>query len=276
MTQNVIMDIVVAAILVLFVANGARKGLLKSIAGLVILIAALVGAAIFSNAVTPAVSKMVQPMLMEAVGEQLREMAENIDLSDITQNGVSLPEDITLPEGVTLPDGVTIPEGVTLPEGIDISNLLDSVGGTLEDIDLAAQLDGVLGELGLDADVAAGLVESAMEKATEAGISIVDALVQAVVETVVHALIFLLAFVVLNILLKILLGAMGLVLMLPGLRTLNAIGGAAVALVEGALLLFLLVWVARQCAVDVATLTEGTVLCQFFVNNTPLSVFSFL
>ena len=97
-----------------------------------------------------------------------------------------------------------------------------------------------------------------------------------VLETVVHAIVFLVAFVALNILLRIILTAMDLVLMLPGLRTLNSLGGAVVAFVEGVLLLFLLVWVARRSAVDVATLSQGTILFRFFVNNTPWSVLSLL
>ena len=115
-----------------------------------------------------------------------------------------------------------------------------------------------------------------MEQARATGASVIEALVRVVVETVVHAVVFLLAFVVLNILLRIVLAAMGLVLMLPGLRTLNSLGGAVVAFVECALLLFLLVWIGRQCAVDVTGLSRGTVLLQFFVNNTPLSVLALL
>ena len=55
-----------------------------------------------------------------------------------------------------------------------------------------------------------------------------------------------------------------------------ALGGGVVAFVECALLLFLMVWIARQCAVDVTGLSKGTVLLQFFVNNTPLSVLALL
>ena len=42
------------------------------------------------------------------------------------------------------------------------------------------------------------------------------------------------------------------------------------------IVLFLLIWVARRCAVDVAAFAENTVLFRFFANNTPLSVISFL
>ena len=155
---------------------------------------------------------------------------------------------------------------------------LPELGGSAsaEQTEPAGQINDILSRLGIDPALTDGLAEAVMEQVRATGASVLEALVQVVVETVVHAVVFLLAFVVLNILLRIVLAAMGLVLMLPGLRTLNSLGGAVVAFVECALLLFLVVWVARQCAVDVTGLYKGTVLLQFFVNNTPLSVLALL
>ena len=70
---------------------------------------------------------------------------------------------------------------------------------------------------------------------------------------------------------------MDLVLQLPGLHLLNSLGGAAVGLVEGALLLFLVVWVLRRMGVSFETeaLASAHIL-QIFTSNTPLSVLTFL
>ena len=310
MAQAVIIDIAIAAVLILFVVLGARKGLLRSVAGLVILVVSMLGAALVSNLVTPLVSDAVRPMLMDTVESKLEELAKEIDLEDanlgdLDLSGVDLSRidlgkidlsgiqiggldlgsidlskiDLSkidlgaLTQGNSQTDA-SAPASRTLPEAGDaISSAVSSV---LESIQPAEYIDLLLTQLGIDPVLAAGLAEAALEKIAESGMSVVEALVQVVLETVVHAIVFLLAFVALNILLRIVLTAMDLVLMLPGLRTLNSLGGAVVAFVEGTLLLFLLVWIARRCAVDVADLSRGTVLFRFFVNNTPWSVLALL
>lgn len=305
MAQAVIIDIGIAALLMLFIVLGARKGLLRSVAGLVILVASVVGAALVSSLVTPLISDAVRPMLMETVESKLAEFVEelhaaNADKGDLDLSGIDLSQidlsgiqiggldlgsldlskiDLSqidlgaLLQGNGQPDAST-PVSRSLPEAKDA--ISSAVFSALDSIRPEEQINLLLDQLGIDPVLAAGLAEAALEKITESGISVVEALVQVVLETVAHAIVFLVAFVALNILLRIILTAMDLVLMLPGLRTLNSLGGAVVAFVEGVLLLFLLVWVARRSAVDVTTLSQGTILFRFFVNNTPWSVLSLL
>ena len=322
MAQAVIIDIAIAAVLLLAILLGAHKGLLKSVAGLVIVLVSLVGAALVSNVATPFISQAVKPALMEVVEEKLAEIAENadsveIDLSGIDLGGIDL-DSIDLSSidlgsidlsgikignvdlgsldlsgidlgqinlggidfgsidlsGLKPASGAedSVPAARTMPQQ-DVSEVVSAV---LEQMDPTEQVNEMLAQLGIDPAVAAVLVESALERMADSGMTLVEALVDVVLETVVHAVVFLLAFVLLNIVLRIVLAALGLVLMLPGLRTLNSLGGAAVAFVEAVLLLFLMVWVARRCAMDVTALSEGTVLLRFFVNNTPLSVLNLL
>ena len=287
MARAVIIDVAIAALLILFTMFGARRGLLKSVAGLVILLVSLVGAVLVSNLVTPFITAAVQPMVMEAVEDKLEELAEEIaeeragqesidfgkldlsklDLSKIDLSGIRIG-------GIDL--GSIDLSKIDLG-GIDLSKLPELSRSTSgEQADPTEQINEILSQLGIDPALTAGLAEAVVEQVRESGASVLEALVQVVVETVVHAVVFLLAFVVLNILLRLVVAAMDVVLMLPGLRTLNSLGGAVVAFVEGALLLFLAVWVARQCAVDVTDLSRGTVLLRFFVNNTPLSVLALL
>lgn len=307
MAQAVIIDVVIAALLMLFIVLGARKGLLRSVAGLVILVVSVLGAALVSSLVTPLISDAVRPMLMETVESKLAEFVEeihadqgNLDLSGIDLGQIDLSQidlsgiqiggldlgsldlskiDLSqidlgaLLQGNGQPDA-SVPVSRSLPEAKDV--ISSAVSSALDSIRPEEQINLLLDQLGIDPVLAAGLADAALEKITESGISVVEALVQVVLETVVHAIVFLVAFVALNILLRIILTAMDLVLMLPGLRTLNSLGGAVVAFVEGVLLLFLLVWVARRSAVDVATLSQGTILFRFFVNNTPWSVLSLL
>ena len=66
-------------------------------------------------------------------------------------------------------------------------------------------------------------------------------------------------------------------LQLPGLHLVNSLGGAAIGLVEGALVLFLVIWVLRRFGVSFETDTvSATHILRFFATHTPLSALSLL
>ena len=70
---------------------------------------------------------------------------------------------------------------------------------------------------------------------------------------------------------------MDLLAKLPGLSSLNALGGAALGLVKGALVLFLAIWAARRLGVSFETEEVAqTYILQFFATHTPLSMLSLL
>ena len=71
MTTSVIIDAVVVLVLAGFVLWGVRKGLLKSLAGLVIMIVALVGAGIVASAFVDPVTNLAAPMIEKTIGEQV-------------------------------------------------------------------------------------------------------------------------------------------------------------------------------------------------------------
>ena len=104
-----------------------------------------------------------------------------------------------------------------------------------------------------------------------------SAVVSSITGSMVYGLLYILAFAGITVLLHVLMGAMDLVLKLPGLHGLNAVGGAAVGLIQGALVLFFAVWVLRRLGIsfDTEALAEAHIL-KIFTANTPLSVLSFL
>ena len=60
---------------------------------------------------------------------------------------------------------------------------------------------------------------------------------------------------------------------LPGINFANRLGGAALGLVIGALLLFLAVWAMLRFNIFLTPeLVEETYLLRFFANNSPLSL----
>ena len=135
----------------------------------------------------------------------------------------------------------------------------------------------LLAILGLDDEVRSRLAEEVQDKVRDTGASIAAAVVESMARSFIYGTLYILSFTVLLLLMKVLIGAMDLVLKLPLLRGLNTLGGAAVGLVEGALLLFLAVWVLRRLGVSFESeaLAEAHIL-RIFTANTPLGVLSHL
>lgn len=232
MTTPVIIDIVVAAILLGFTALGAKRGLLRTLAGLVIVVVALVGAGMIAATFSGPAAKLIAP----AIEKQI----ENKVDSALTQEAsrVQMPE-------------------ADVEDGFRVEDLLEL--------------------LGLDQEVQNSLAEQARETVRDTGVSIATAVVESIARSMIYGVLYILSFLALLVLLHVLLRAMDLVFKLPGLHGLNALGGALIGLIEGALLLFLSVWALRKLGVsfETGTLAEAHIL-HIFTTNTPLSVLSFL
>lgn len=234
MTTPAIMDAIVVIILMVAVCYGAKRGLLESLAGLLIVFMAVAGAGIAAGTFAGPVTEAVTPLIEERVAEKVREAVE--------EQAGSVEWDLF----------------------------------ETDDADTGL-MDEALNLLGLDEEVRKSLAERAESTVKDTGTTLAVALVKSLVHTVIHGILFVLAFALLLLLLKVLTGAMGLVLQLPGLRLLNTLGGAFFGLVEGALLLFLAVWVSRRLGVSFETppLSEAHIL-EVFTTNTPLGLLSFL
>jgi len=134
-------------------------------------------------------------------------------------------------------------------------------------------LDSLLSLLGIDADPASSIAGKAEDLIRDEGVDMMSAVIQSVAESVLHMLIFAVAFPALLVGLKLLVNVLDLAARLPGVHEANALGGAAVGLVEGALAMFLAVWVLRRLGVSFDTeAVEQTFLLRFFTVNTPLGV----
>lgn len=236
MTTPVIIDAVAVAILAFFVLWGAHQGLLRSLAGLLTIVAALVGAGLIAGALADSAARLAGPLVEERIRTQVDEA-----ITAQASQKVEMPE-------------------------------LDVEGGD-EEFDIAD----LLALMGLDQDVRDSLTEEIQEKAVDAGTTIAAAVVESVVRSVLYGVVFLLSFLALTVLLKLALRALDLVLKLPGLHLLNTLGGAAAGLVQGVVLAFLAIWIARRLGVSFETETVAqTHILHFFTTNTPLSALSFL
>ena len=230
MTTAVIIDAIVVVLLLAFAIRGARQGLVRALAGLVMVIVALVGAGMIAATFSGPAARLAAPVIQKYITSRVEEAMA-------VQTGAA-PEE----------------EAGEEPRGEDLLALL-----------------------GLDEDVRSSLAEQAEERVRDTGASIVSAVVESMVGSVAYGVLFILAFLLLLLMLHVLVGAMDLVMKLPLLHGLNTLGGGALGLVEGALVLFLAVWAARRLGVSFETeaLAEAHIL-RIFTTNTPLSLLSFL
>ena len=236
-TTAIILDVLTAAALIAFTVMGAHRGFFRTVAGLLAVILALVGAQLFTNWAAPHVSGVLQPAIERRVEKKV----------DAALGGDTItPQEPQI--GASRPDSET--QDQKEAEESEIQRLLRAIS--------------------VDEQLFQRLGESAREKVRDTGVTVATAVVQSVAESVIRALLFLLSFAV--FLLKLLAKLLDLALKLPVLRSMNGLAGAAVGLVEGALAVFLAVWLLRRFGVSFETpAVEGTYLLSFFAKHTPLS-----
>lgn len=105
MTVAVIIDIIAAALLIGFTLYGAKRGLFRALAGLLIVVLALTGARFAAAALAPAAAEMAAPVIQRHIEERLDEV--------LPDSAGGMPEEV-------------------LPE--ELLGLLGITGGRLEDL----------------------------------------------------------------------------------------------------------------------------------------------
>ena len=239
-TTAIILDILTAAALIAFTVAGAHRGFFRTVAGLLAVILALVGAQLFTNWAAPHVSGVLQPAIE-------RRVEKKVDAALGGGSSVITPQEPQI--------GASRPDSETQDQKTEES-----------------QIQSLLRAIGVDEQLFRRLGDQAMGKIRDTGVTVATAVVQSVAETAIRALLFLLSFVVFLLLLKLLAKVLDLALKLPVLRGMNGLAGAGVGLVEGILAIFLAIWLLRRLGVSFETPTvEGTYLLSFFSQHTPLS-----
>ena len=228
MTAPVIIDAVVVLILVGFTIFGARRGLLQTLAGLVIVIAALVGAGMIAATFSGPAAKLAAPLIEMQIEKKIDAAIAESAAAESTK--------------------------------------------TTED----SQLEELLSLLGLDTEVRDSMAKKAKDTVRDTGVSVAAAVVTSIAQSIIYGVLYILSFAALTVLLHVLFKAMGLLTKLPGIHSLNALGGGLLGLIEGALLLFLAVWAARRLGVSFeAEPFAGAHILAVFTTHTPLSVLTF-
>lgn len=228
----IVYDLVILAILALFLWRGWRKGLILSLCGLVVVILSLVGANFIADTAAPPVAKALQPKLAEAIEENVTDyMATHYD---------------------------DIVPGANVPAISSLSDALREMGGIY-----AWCADSV--------EDAAGKLTRSMDSLPDLS-ELCSIAANRVAEQLAHHILFAVAFVVLFVLLTLLLHALDLVAKLPGLKFCNGLGGGLIGLVKGVLVLFVVLCVLRLTSGHLFSpeTVEKTYLFKFFVKINPV------
>ena len=120
-------------------------------------------------------------------------------------------------------------------------------------------------------------IDGVTKSVTDSAVSAAERAAYLLVKTIVQAALFLAFFLALMLLLRLLTHGLDRLFSLPVLAQLNGLGGAVLSLMEGALLIFLIVFLAPRLGVTwFADHAAGTHLLAWFLNNTPRSIIASL
>ena len=211
-----IADIVIAAVIILAVVLGAKSGLIKSLAGVIVLVCSAVGASWAAKLLADPLTEKLAPMLSQGISEKIQGMGQSTTTASAQE---------------------------------------------------------MLQRFGFSGQTLKNLADQAVERAAESGQALVDSVVTTVTHSIAYAAVFLVAFLVLLIALSLVVKALELATELPGLKTLNTVGGGALGLIKGLLLVFFAVWALRRLQLIITPeMVEHSVILSFFANNSPLSL----
>jgi len=214
----VITDVVIVAVLLAGIVLGARRGLLQSLAGVIVVVLAFFCAAWVARHFADPVARWLQPILEQTLTSKIQSQTP-----------------------------------ATASAG-DMLQLFGFSGRSLTE-----------------------LIEAVTARAIQTGRTLLEEVVGSVIHSIAYALLYVLSFFVIYLLLKLLLKPLDLASKLPGLRTLNGLGGAALGFIESALLLYLVVWALRKLQLVITPqLIEESMFLKIFVNYSPISLITSL
>lgn len=234
-------DLILAAVLIVTVLQGYRKGFVLTLCGFLAVFVAFIGASILSDALAEPVSQVVRPAIEMNIHSALEE--------SLDQQGIALPEGSVSSQGDTS---------------------LDILGQTFS-------LDQILEMLG-DSSLVQHFSDAIHSAVTQGVLAVTSDVVASIAGyiafQIAHSLLFVICFALVLAAWHFLSRTLNLAFKLPVLSTLNHWAGAAMGLVKGAALLFILCWLVRSLIPQQAV--DGTVLLHFFCTTNPFALMASL
>ncbi len=224
MNISVMMDVVIAAVLIIFAAAGWKNGLIRSLVGLAAMILAVVLSAQLSRAAAPElVDRYLRPATYAAIEERAEELSAGAEVSSMEELRQNLYQVL---------------------EAIPNDFIREHTQGALDSVLPPGETLG-------------GAVRMPLE---ELGRDMADAVLDTLVRDVLQSVLCGVLFVVLSIVFRLAARVLRIVEKIPGVRQLNELGGALAGFGKGAILVCLAVWVLRQTGALTAEMAEGSLV----------------
>lgn len=219
------MDVAIAAVLILCVVLGWKRGLIRALAELAVVVLALVLSAQAARAAAPKiVDQYLRPATYAAIEERAEELSREAGASssieELRRNLYQILD--------------------AIPSGFIRERAQDALDDTLP-----------LGE-----PIGGAFLMPLEEVGKDMADMVLDTLVKDVLQSILCAVLF----VILSILLRLAARVLRIVEKLPGVRQLNELGGALVGFGKGLILVCLAVWVLRQTGVLTPEAAEGSLV----------------
>ena len=268
MTTGMIIDIVLAAILVAAIVIGAIRGMLKTIIAIIMTVVAIVGAVVLSGILATPVTDMVypkvEPKLMKLVNEPSLHINIGAILSNATDKKIEEFLELEVPDDF-FASGV--PEDIlkiAKQFGFDEEDLKKPVSSALKSAqDIMRKYLESQKAAGKDVDEA-----SAHQAAEEAS----KAAAKAFLRPIVRAVLILILFILLSIILKLRASAINkAATQTPGVKQVNALGGAVLSFAETVVIIYILVYIAAKFGLTTLWQEQlsGSFIVQFILNFVP-------
>ncbi len=233
MSASVMIDLVIAAVFLLCVWLGAKRGLFRSLAELAIIVVALLAAAQAARYGTElVVEQMLRPATEAAIEQRVDEM---------------------MAEGI----------GALSPLE-EMEQVVDAIPNDF----IRQQAEKLLGDLGVSAQTAQ---HAGREALLDLAGQLVDTVLESIVHSLVYALLYLTCFALVSLVLRLAVRALDLTFRLPVLHQLNTLGGVLFGAAKGAILIWLGLWVLGSMGLVTPEIQSGSYLLRILADGASMA-----
>ena len=243
MSTGMIIDIVLAVILLGCIIIGAIRGFLKTVIAIIVTVVAIVGSVVLSGMISPKVTDIIYPRVEDKLMKLVEEPSLHINIGAILSNATEKKIDEFLE--MEVPDDF-FESGI--PE--DILKIAKQFGFTKEDLKKPVQ-SALKSAQNIMRDYLAKQKASGNSvDPYSAGLAVEEAnkaAAKAFLRPIVRAVLILVLFILLSIILKIIAAAINRAAKdTPGVKQVNALGGAVLSFAECVIVFYLLLYICNR------------------------------